>query len=129
MDDAQCGSCGAILSEPAEEQRSPCPLCGSTTRQFANALQDGLGFMEHLRSKGRQAGSNKVAFDVRSGASYYRKGDVWHHLVRSIDRVNNRYTETITVLRTGELVSKVDEPLSEHTGHGSAKDRGETGEP
>jgi len=41
MDDAQCGSCGAILSEPAEEQRSPCPLCGSTARTIP-APQRGL---------------------------------------------------------------------------------------
>ena len=81
--------------------------------------------MVHLRAKGRQAGSNKIAFDVRSGASYYRKGEVWHHLMRNIDHVNNRYTETVTVLKTGELVRKVDEPLSEHTGRGSARDRGE----
>lgn len=129
MEDAQCGNCGATLSEPAGEPRSPCPLCGCSTRQFANVLQDSLGFMEHLRAKGRHAGSNKVAFDVRSGASYYRKDGVWHHLVRNIDHVNNRYTETVTVLKTGELVRKVDEPLSEHTGRGSAKDRGETSDP
>lgn len=85
--------------------------------------------MEHLRAKGHQAGSNKVAFDTRSGASYYRKDNVWHRLVRNIDHVNDRYTETITIMKTGELVRQVDEPLSEHTGHGSAKYRGKISEP
>src|SRR3546814_20052574 len=56
-------------------------------------------------------------------ASYYRKGRIWHHLVRHIDRENNRYVETITVLATGELVRHVSEPLTDHVEHGSDRHR------
>ena len=88
-------------------------------------MHDQLAFYEHTRLRGRRAGSNKVAFDLRSGASYFRKGAVWHHLVRHIDRENDRYVETITVLGTGERVHHVDEPLSQHIGHGSDRRHGQ----
>lgn len=38
---------------------------------------------------------------------------------RLIDRVNNRYIETVQ--RDGITVHHADEPLSDHRGHGSAK--------
>jgi hypothetical protein len=42
-------------------------------------------------------------------------------LRRIIDRRNNRYQELVVDPQTGETVREVDEPLSEHRGHGSAK--------
>ncbi len=38
----KCDSCGATLNEdpnPREDERKPCPVCGSTARQFHVALQ------------------------------------------------------------------------------------------
>src|SRR3546814_2856649 len=106
MEESRCVNCDAVLYEPIGEPREPCPLCKDTRRRFDVVLRDSIGFYEHTRIKGKRAGSNKIAFDSRSGASYYRKGRIWHHLVRHIDRENNRYVETITVLATGELSSE-----------------------
>lgn len=123
MEESRCVNCDAVLYEPIGEPREPCPLCKDTRRRFDVAIRDTIAFHEHTHIKGKRAGSNKIAFDSRSGASYYRKGEIWHHLVRHIDRENNRYVETITVLATGELVHHVAEPLTDHVGHGSDRHR------
>ena len=81
--------------------------------------------LDHMRMKGRHAGKSRPHFDARSGANYYRRDNEWHHLYRLIDRENDRYVETIKRHSTGEIIKHVDEPLSEHIGHGSAKQRNE----
>ena len=45
------------------------------------------------------------------------------HKERLIDRKNNRYREVVKDMKTGDVIHEVDEPLSQHTGHGSAKPR------
>ncbi|MCI0565415.1 MAG: hypothetical protein MN733_43675 [Nitrososphaera sp.] len=40
---------------------------------------------------------------------------------RTIDRKNNLYSEKVIKEDTGEVVRLVEEPLSEHKGHGSEK--------
>jgi hypothetical protein len=40
---------------------------------------------------------------------------------RIIDRKNNYYKESVVNVDTGEVVRDIEQPLSEHTGRGSAK--------
>jgi hypothetical protein len=40
---------------------------------------------------------------------------------RIIDRGNDRYKELVINTDTGEIVQNVEHPLSDHSGHGSAK--------
>ncbi|GGA29104.1 hypothetical protein [Dyella nitratireducens] len=92
-------------------------------------LHDSFVVHDGIRAKAYKPGSSKFYIDTRSGASYYRKGDQWHHLIRVIDRENDRYVETIRVLSTGELIRHVEEPLSEHFGHGGGKNQGRANKP
>jgi len=41
--------------------------------------------------------------------------------VQEIDRENDEYKESVTNAETGEIIHSCEEPLSSHTGHGSAK--------
>ncbi|HEY2345710.1 MAG TPA: hypothetical protein VGH80_07490 [Xanthomonadaceae bacterium] len=109
--------------EDSNESRLPCPVCGCLSRQATEVMHETLVLREHLRIKGRHAGVSRPYFDERSGASFFRRNGEWHHLFRLIDRENNRYVETIKRHSTGEVLHHVDEPLSEHTNHGSAKHR------
>jgi hypothetical protein len=45
---------------------------------------------------------------------------------RIIDRKNNNYKELVVNTDTGEVVRDVEQPLSEHTGRGSAKHKKQT---
>src|SRR5690348_17270435 len=123
MQESLCVECGAELHEPRREPTTPCPVCGSLSRQVAAQLHDGINFHDGNRAKAFKPGSSKFYVDMRSGPSYYRKGNQWHHLVRVIDRENDRYVETVRVLSTGELIRHVEEPLSEHIGHGGGKNQ------
>ena len=40
---------------------------------------------------------------------------------RVVDREHDHYLETVVDPSTGQTIHHVDEPLSKHTGHGSAK--------
>jgi hypothetical protein len=42
-------------------------------------------------------------------------------LHRIVDRQNDRYFEQVRDIETREVIHEVDEPLSEHRGHGSAR--------
>jgi hypothetical protein len=42
---------------------------------------------------------------------------------RYISRGTDRYFEKVTMCETGEVVHECDEPLTDHQGHGSAKNR------
>ena len=43
------------------------------------------------------------------------------HKGRLIDRKSNRYKELVMDIEKGGVIREADEPLSQHTGHGSAK--------
>ena len=118
MEESNCVECSAVIFEPRGGPRSPCPVCGSLARRFNEKLEDHLTVHDGYRLKGYRAGSKKFFIDERSGPSYYRVGSEWHHLTRTIDRENNRYVETIRVLRTGELLKHEEGLLSQHVGHG-----------
>ena len=42
---------------------------------------------------------------------------------RIIDKENDNYQELVVINETGEIKHKCNEPLAEHQGHGSAKDK------
>ena len=129
MEESRCVKCDAVILEPAGAKRSPCPACGATGRSFHVTLQDSLVVHDGYRLKQYKAGSSKFSVDDRSGPSFFQVGNEWHHLQRTIDRENDRYTETVRVLSTGELIRHVDEPLSEHVGRGGAKNQSPGSEP
>lgn len=65
------------------------------------------------RSKGGlfKARTGPVAQRSRGGALAQRE--------MTIDKARDRYTETVTMLDTGEVIKHCDEPLRQHTEHGS----------
>lgn len=62
----------------------------------------------------------KYDHEALRGHEFNAKG----HLMqkeRIIDRKNNMYKERVVDSDTGSVIRDVEHPLSEHTGHGSAK--------
>lgn len=118
---SKCKKCGAILSEPKNEQRTPCPVCGEIRRIHEESLEDGIVVYDHMRMKGKRGGKGEAFFDARVGADYYFKDKEWRHLERVIDRENNLYVEAIKDMKTGEIIKEVRESLTDHQGHGAAK--------
>jgi hypothetical protein len=77
-----------------------------------------------LKAKGRHAGATgkrKWFIETFTGSELSRSLQRFMHKVRIIDRDNNRYVEKVVDPETGQVLRDVEEPLSEHQGHGSAK--------
>ena len=122
-----CGDCGRELAEDPDgsvDSREPCFGCGSTSRHFQVSVSDTIVFRTKLGAKARHPGKRKPFHEQVVGADLHRKSGKWMHLERLIDRENDWYSETVTDPETGEVVHECHEPLSEHKGHGSARQTG-----
>ena len=75
----------------------------------------------NLKVRGWHRGKHLVVTKARSASEFFRKTQRWHRVNRLIDRRRNRYFESITDAETGALVKEIDEPLSQHQGHGDAR--------
>lgn len=115
----KCTDCGTEIDPIAHP--SECPECGSENRSI-HVMDDGkiIGH-ESVRVKqweGEKKG--KPDKEIRSGDDLHRKTGDWNKLRREIDRTNDRYFEHIED-QEGNVIRHVEEPLSQHHGHGSAK--------
>lgn len=123
-DYTSCSQCGTRIEEPQDTPvvaRTPCPACRSTARTFNVHVQETLTLREKIGLKHKRPGHKKPIYESVSGDDLHRKSGQWNHLTREIDRENDRYKEVILNPTTGEVIRSVDEPLTEHTGRGSAK--------
>jgi predicted nucleic acid-binding Zn-ribbon protein len=120
----KCGDCGAILADGPEQVGASCPACGSSRRAYYVGVGETVEVHERLSAKAKdpgRTGKQKVRTESVSGDDLHRATGRWNKLDRSIDRENDRYRERIVDPQTGAVIRSVDEPLSKHQGHGSAK--------
>jgi hypothetical protein len=121
----ECGECGQPLDEiPFDPNRQPCPFCGSTRRILNASASDVIEIKEQMRMQSIDpalTGKAKLRLDQIEGDDLHRNSGQWNKKIRVIDKNNDRYLETITDPKTGEVIHHCEEPLSEHFGHGSAK--------
>jgi len=113
----KCKKCGY----KSEKSEIPCPKCGGNEREISIVLSDNIEIHEKLVGKAKHNGSKKPFHEVVSGDDFHRKSGKWNKKERVIDRDNDRYKEIINDKETGEEIHRCEEPLSKHTGHGSAK--------
>lgn len=97
--------------------------CGSVAVLIELTITDDVGVRDLLtgKSKNPDLGSRKGRkIDFTTGTDYFRRGQRWHRVVRTIDYANDWYDETIIDEATGEVIRDCHERLSEHQGRGSA---------
>ncbi len=115
-----CGHCGFAI-DPAEHP-SICPECGGADRLIESADTGTIESHDLIKLKKKRPGKKKPYEELKVGEDLHRDTGTWSKLDRRIDRENDRYQEHIENAE-GRVVRHVDEPLSEHQGHGSAKKR------
>jgi hypothetical protein len=124
----QCNQCWQYLDESPDEERKPCPLCGGLGRNIAVEVTDLVTVRDQRRMKAKHAGDKRPFLESVSGSELHRDTGEWRDVQRVVDREGDHYSERITDV-AGNVVREVDEPLSDHRGHGAAKRRPPTDPP
>lgn len=120
----RCGGCSLLLDDRPDADpvnRLPCPACGSRSRAVEVFTEDHAEVHERVGLKARKPGVRRPVLESVSGDDLTVATGTWVRLERTIDRAGGRYRERIVDPTTGQVIRDVDEPLSEHQDHGSAK--------
>lgn len=127
FEQVRCGMCGLEFDERAEHeenQRTPCPKCGSIARSYPVEITDGIKTFDGYTAKGVHAGMSRTRWFIQTSSHYVpqlRRNNAIANVERTIDRDHNRYSEKVTLCESGEVIHSTDEPLTDHKGHGSDK--------
>ena len=124
-----CSDCGEPLplELASSREKPPCASCGSTARTIMVTVEDTITLHEkigwetndpNLPSRKKQ---KKTRVEGITGSEWSDSLQKMVHKERLIDRKNDRYREVVKDTKTGDVIHEVDEPLSQHIGHGSAK--------
>ena len=101
--------------------------CGSTTSHIEITIEDTIKLYDSMEWEANDANlssrnkQKKTRVEGKSGHEWSHRLQKMVYKERLIDRKDNRYKELVKDLETGEVIHEADEPLSKHTGHGSAK--------
>ncbi len=127
-----CSECEAELPLDWVSKTSDlrnCPECGANARTIHLVFSDYLEIRDQVRGKVKSNDLSipkkkriKKEFIAGHERSVARNG--WVEKQRLIDRENGRYKEKVVDSVTGEVLRNVDEPIRDHVGRGSAKNRG-----
>ena len=115
----RCTACGYQL----DVEGGICPKCGSEEYTVMLTVKEKLSLKERIGGKVREEGVKKLTKEFLYGADYSKQEHKYMEKERVIDRKNNIYHEKVTDPDNGNVVHKCDEPLTEHFGHGSAKNK------
>ena len=122
----RCKDCGILLNEDSNlklEGREPCPQCGSLVRAITQNIEDKITVSDSFTAKAKSLGIKRPTIEISGGSDLYKSENKLVHKERVIDRKHNSYHEKVVDPKTGEIIHEVEEPLSKHTGHGSAKSK------
>ena len=115
-----------------EASTSPCPACGSVTRDIRVSIAEHFPVMPTmgLRAQLRDPSlphKKKLRHDQFLGIEARHDTGGLVHKTRVIDKHQNFYKEKVVDLESGEILVDKEEKLSQHQGHGSAKERPKNG--
>jgi hypothetical protein len=68
-------------------------------------------------------GKKGVRFELVRGDELTRASGRWATKWRLVDKDNDRYQERVIEQGSGKVLHEIDEPLSAHRGHGSARNK------
>lgn len=121
-----CAKCGDSLDsiDLSVEPRIPCPSCGAIARADTASLVDGIRLFDSQRARLKQPSlpsDKKLRWESFEGFEFNRDRQKMVRKTRMFDKDADQYVERVTDIDTGEIIHECVEPLSEHTGHGTAR--------
>lgn len=117
-----CFACRTLLAEVGETKpKGPCPKCGNATRVSYLPGEEFELVVDGFSTRSRSPFGGRWFYKSQELHSVFRRTGANHFVQRVIDRDRNEYHERVIDVETGEVVREVHEPLSDHTGRGSAR--------
>jgi len=115
----ECSECGSLLDTGEDSGLLlPCKKCGATSSKPINDIQETSIF------KIRQVGATgDPDLTIKIADDFHKKTMKWRQLKMTIDKTNNSYEKTVINPNTEEVLYHNQEPLTSHTGRGSAKQK------
>lgn len=124
----KCNECGFESDVGCEPAPNSCLVCSSIyLSRYISVVASpvSIGSIHDsvtVRVKNPDLPSKKkLRKEIQAGADLYRKTGEYLDKYRLIDKDNDRYVEIVKDLSTGKVTYHCNEPLSAHTGHGSAR--------
>ena len=125
----KCESCGTVLpSDWSQLEGQPCAVCGSDSLHISLQICDRIVAREQIKGKVKnpryKSKRNRPSREFKVGSEPQRgRPGKWAYVCRDINREHNTYDETVVDEETGQVLRECHQPLSEHKGHGSDKNR------
>lgn len=79
-----------------------------------------FGLFPRNEFKHKRPGTNKISYESVSGFDITHSGEIVEKR-RVINRENNLYFEKVVEYKSGKELRRIEEPLTDHIGRGSAK--------
>jgi hypothetical protein len=115
----RCLDCKEILIKEDE----PCKKCGSNRKEVLLNITETIELHDQIKGNVKEKGIKKPRKEFIYGDDLQKTENKWRDKTRIIDRENDHYYEKVINKETGEIIHECDEPLSDHWGHGSAKNK------
>jgi phage FluMu protein Com len=108
--------------------KNKCPNCDSTNQTLSVGFDEDVKAQIHdnVRIKAKDdtfTGKKKLRQDIFSGDDQRKRDGKWMKKQRVIDKDNDYYKEVVIDPETDKVIHECEEKLSEHFGHGSAKNK------
>ena len=121
MTEVRC-RCGKPI--PEADREKVCPACGSIVRDHYVTMTFGIETAVYPKTRARHRdGGSKVLREETQGWDFYKATGEWRIMRRLIDWAKDWYEESFKDPKTGKTIYDQAHRLSEHHGHGSAKNR------
>ena len=122
-----CVSCGeSFADEQPSLERLPCPSCGAIGRRIEHVVTATRELRDSTRAKQKRPSlpsKKKLRADVFVGFDLHHKSGNWYFKDRIVNKDTDYYLERVVDPKTGAVIHECEEKLSEHIGHGSAKEK------
>lgn len=118
-----CLDCGKEINKDDKL----CQFCGSEKKNIELIIRESIkmpSLMLKASLQNKFIGNKKHQYRISEywqGQDFNRCKGRYVHLVRQIDRVNNKYYEKIVDPKTNEIIRMCEETLTEHQNRGNAR--------
>lgn len=117
----KCINCNHIFNDMTINR---CPKCSSNKLEIVINIEDIVDLSDSMKGKVKDpnfSSKRNPRVEFITGTDMWYDENKLVHKEQLIDKTQNLYKKKIIDKETGEVIMDIEEPLTQHQGHGSAK--------